>query len=311
MAYIDDKIKQKISKLYCCEKCDYVTSRKCNYNTHLLSTKHIKIDKDLQNSAIKQNLSNFYFCECGKEYKHRQSLWKHKKDCNTTTHNIESNNSKVLNMENFMEVMKQNSDFKDLILEQNKIIMELAKNSTYNMTNCNNNNNINSHNKTFNLQVFLNEKCKDALNIDEFVDSLKISLADIENLGENGFVSGVSRIFVNGLKNLDIYKRPIHCSDLKRETMHIKEHNIWEKDNDNKDKLRKAVKMVSHKNMLKINDWKKVHPQYNDLDSKKNDQYLKILIGTAGPYNSEEADNCFNKIIRNIAKEVTINKEIL
>jgi len=185
--------------------------------------------------------------------------------------------------------------------------MELSNKNVVNNTNYSN---INSHNKTFNLNMFLNEKCKDALNINEFIDSLKITLSDLENIGENGFVNGISKIFVNGLKSLDVYKRPIHCSDLKRETMYLKEQNVWEKDNENNDRLKKAVKLIAHKNMLKINDWKDANPQCKNSDSKKNDQYLKILIGTAGPTNNSDEILDYNKIIRNIAKEVTIDKVI-
>jgi hypothetical protein len=155
----------------------------------------------------------------------------------------------------------------------------------------------------------LNEKCKDALNITDFVNSLNLSLTDLENVGENGFVDGISKIFVKGLKSLDIYKRPIHCSDLKRETMHVKEESGWEKDNENKDRLKKIVKMIAYKNMLKINDWKQEYPQCKNSDSKKNDQYLKILIGSSGAYNKKDEETDYNKIIKNIAKEVIIDKE--
>jgi transketolase len=157
--------------------------------------------------------------------------------------------------------------------------------------------------------VFLNEKCKDALNITDFVNSLNISLSDLENVGEYGFVDGISKIFVKGLKSLDLYKRPIHCSDLKRETMHVKEQSGWEKDNENKDKLKKIVKMIAHKNMMKINDWKEKYPQYKNSDSKKNDQYLKILISSSGAYSKADEETDYNKIIRNLAKEVIIDKK--
>ncbi len=306
-------LNEKNEPKFCCEKCDYYTNKNKDFLKHLETIKH-KTGGKATKCYTKIPIS----CEiCYKTFKHHSSMYRHKKNCDYKKGDINTcvvEDEKVqtlhelLSIENFMELMKQNNEFKDLILEQNKIIADLAKNSNNTVNNINNTINNNSNNKTFNLNMFLNEKCKDALNIDEFVDSLKISLADLENLGENGFVNGVSRIFVNGLKNLDVYKRPIHCSDLKRETMYLKELNVWEKDNENKDKLRKVVKMISHKNMLKVKDWKEAYPQYNDLESKKNDQYLKILIGAAGPYNKEEEEQCYAKIVKNIAKEVIIDK---
>ncbi len=310
-----NKLSIKNAIKYNCEKCDFKCSKHSDWERHILTAKH--------QNRTKQNELNakIYMCPfCDKNFTARNSLWYHKKKC-IPDNNFEKEDDEykmqiikdTVNTDIFFEILKQNQDFKDLILEQNKQLMEQNKQiiELSGKSNFIANNNINSHNKTFNLNMFLNEKCKDALNIDEFVDSLKISLADLENLGENGFVNGVSRIFVNGLKNLDVYKRPIHCSDLKRETMYLKELNVWEKDNENKDKLRKVVKMISHKNMLKVKDWKEAYPQYNDLESKKNDQYLKILIGAAGPYNKEEEENCYDKIIKNIAKEVIIEKNSL
>jgi hypothetical protein len=142
----------------------------------------------------------------------------------------------------------------------------------------------------------------------DFVNSLQLQLSDLEKVGEIGFVKGISNILVKNLKELDVCKRPIHCSDLKRETMYLKEQNVWEKDNENNDRLKKVVKLIAHKNMLKINDWKDANPQCKNSNSKKNDQYLKILIGTAGPTNNSDETLDYNKIVKNIAKEVTIDK---
>ena len=312
-----DKNQAKTSPLeYFCNICDYKTCKKSNFNMHKTTTKHIKRTKEDEikqklaktSKIIKNTEKQLFICICGNEYKHRQGLWKHKKICKNEESNISLDKKNDIN-DNFLELLKQNQEFKELISEQNKIIMELAKNTGNNITNTNTNIN-NCNNKTFNLQFFLNEKCKDALNINEFIDSLKISFSDLENIGENGFVNGISKIFVNGLKSLDIYKRPIHCSDLKRETMYLKEDNVWEKDSDNKERLKKTVKLIAHKNMLKINDWKKENPQYKNSESKKNDQYLKMLISTAGPTNKEDEISHYEKIISNIAKEVTIDKQI-
>ena len=315
---LDDKFVSKKFNKFSCINCDYNTSRKSQYDRHLLTVKHKTIMGELLLNDIKvPKGSKTYNCECGNKYKHRQGLWKHKQICQDKEQVELEDYDKLPNINQlnncFFELLKQNNEFKELILEQNKQIseqnkqiMELSSKNNNNITN----NSINSYNKTFNLQVFLNEKCKDALNINDFVNSLNLSLADLENFGENGFVDGISKIFVKGLKNLDIYKRPIHCSDLKRETMHVKEQTGWEKDNENKDRLKKVVKMIAHKNMLKIGDWKQANPQHKNSDSKKNDQYLKMLIGTAGPTNKDDEIRYYEKIIKNIAKEVTIDKVI-
>ena len=296
---------------YYCEKCEYKTCRKSNIKSHYLSAKHLNNLKTTLLSKNKQeNIKKYECSNCNKNFNDRAGLWRHKKKCIEKeeiekTEKIAEAESENLNIATiFMEIVKQNQEFQKLILEQNKQIIELSSKNNTNITNTN------CHNKTFNLQVFLNEKCKDALNITDFVNSLNLSLTDLENVGENGFVDGISKIFVKGLKSLDIYKRPIHCSDLKRETMHVKEESGWEKDNENKDRLKKVVKMIAHKNMLKITDWKQKHPQYNNSDSKKNDQYLKILISSSGAYNKADEDTDYNKIIRNVAKEVTIDKDI-
>ena len=306
--FSNDMAKNYAYSFYCI-LCHYGTCKKSSYDNHLLSRKHKK-SMIFNEKAENCNTFSKYSCKkCGKEYKDYSGLWRHRKKCDYSNNNKidikdkleEPKNELNITNEIFLEFLKQNQEFQ-------KQIFEFMKTNVTNISNTTNNNN-NCYNKTFNLQFFLNEKCKDALNINEFIDSLKISFSDLENIGENGFVNGISKIFVNGLKSLDVYKRPIHCSDLKRETMYLKEDNIWEKDNENKDRLKKAVKLIAHKNMLKINDWKKENPQYKNSDSKKNDQYLKMLISTAGPTNKEDEIAHYEKIISNIAKEVTIDKD--
>ncbi len=288
---------------FICYVCDYFTSRKNDFDKHILTRKHER--KILDNHGCLNGIK----CKCGKTFKYMSGLCKHKHKCKVVATN--SQNSQQFYKKEDYENDDGEVNYKELIMtliNQNKELqtqlVELSKEKSI-INNCSVNN---SNNKTFNLQVFLNEKCKDALNIDEFIDSLKISLTDLENLGENGFINGVSKIFVNGLKSLDVYKRPIHCSDLKRETMYLKEQNVWEKDNENNDRLKKVVKMVAHKNMLKVKDWKEKYPDYKDDSSKRNDQYLKILMGAAVPYKKEDEETSFNKIIKNIAKEVIIEK---
>ena len=297
----------KLPKQFDCNFCYFKCFNKKDFNRHINTKKHNEnkmnqgfthfthstTETFLNDEKIKKKFK----CDCNKEYNSRTTLWRHKKNCN----------EKNKNNENLFELIKQNQDFKDLILEQNKIIMELAKNSNT-INNTNNSNNINCNNKTFNLQVFLNEKCKDALNISDFVNSLKLTLEDLENVGDKGFVNGITKIFVNGLKQLDIYKRPIHCSDLKRETMYLKNENVWEKDNDNKENMKKVIKQIANKNINKIYEWKDKYPDCKYSDSKKNDQYSRIIIESMGARTIEEDQVLYEKIIKNIAKETMIDK---
>jgi hypothetical protein len=209
-----------------------------------------------------------------------------------------------------LELVKQNQEFKQLLIEQNKTIIEVAKNS---QTNYNTINNSNSHNnnKTFNLQVFLNETCKDAMNIKDFIQSLELTLTDLEKVGELGYAEGISRMFIKGLNSLDITKRPIHCSDVKREIMHIKHEDKWEKDNANQDKLKNIIKQLTHKNIMMLDDWKKANPGCTAYDSKKYDHYLKLTMESMGPTDEDAEKRDFNKIIRRVAENTTIDKKYL
>jgi hypothetical protein len=196
------------------------------------------------------------------------------------------------------ELIKQNQEFKELILEQNNKMLDLMKEKPYSIIN-------NTNTNHFNMNFFLNEQCKDALNIKEFVSSIQLQLTDLENTGKLGYVNGISKIFVNGLKELDVYKRPVHCSDLKRETLYIKDENKWEKESN---KLKKAIQQLSHKNIQQIPEWIKENPSCKDITSKKNDEYLNLVHNCMAGSNTEEADENYKKIIHNISKEVVIEK---
>jgi hypothetical protein len=202
-----------------------------------------------------------------------------------------------------MSVLQQNKELQQMLVEQNKTIIELSKNNT--MTNCNNT--TNSHNKSFNLNFFLNETCKDAMNIMDFVDSIKIQLADLEKVGKNGFVEGISSIIVKNLNSLDESKRPVHCTDSKREVMYVKDENKWEKENETNQKMRKAIKNVAHKNSKMLSEYRKKHPDCLKSNSKVSDQYNKLVFEALGGKGDNDAEK-EDKIIKNIAKEVTIGK---
>jgi hypothetical protein len=222
--------------------------------------------------------------------------------------------SEDMQMTLILELVKQNQEFKDLILqqsnqmlEQNKTIIEVAKNSHNNTINNNNN----SHNKTFNLNVFLNETCKDAMNMKDFIKSLELSMPELEKMGELGFAEGMSRVFINRLNSLDVTKRPIHCSDVKREIIHIKDDNKWERDNANLDRLRKIIKQITHKNILRVDDWKKANPGCTEYNSKKYDHYLKLTMEAIGPIDEAAEKRDFGKIIRRVAENTAIDKKYL
>jgi hypothetical protein len=304
---------QKSSNNYSCECCDYNTSRLSQYNRHIITSKHIILKQT--NEIVAKSSKTNYACDCGKQYMHASSLWNHKQKCLQIPEPIEVTAPKQHHDDDpsqtnlILELVKQNQEFKQLLIEQNKTILEVAKNSQVN--NNNNTINTNSHNKTFNLQFFLNETCKDAMNMKDFIKSLELSLPELEKMGEIGFAEGMSRVFVNRLNSLDVTKRPIHCSDVKREIIHIKDDNKWERDNANLDRLRKIIKQLTHKNILRVDDWKKANPGCTEYNSRKNDQYLKLNMEAIGPVDEADEKRDFGKIIRRVAENTAIDKKYL
>ena len=288
-----------------CKCCDYGTSKKSSFNDHNLSAKHKRETEGKQietpGNAI---LPKLFFCEnCEKEFKNRSGLWKHNKNCknkNDIDNKIEEPTDKQLMMmvvqQNVM-LIKENQEFKNLILEIVK------KDTTINNTTTH----TNSHNKTFNLQFFLNETCKDAMNIMDFVDSIKLQLCDLENVGKLGYVDGISKIIVSNLNSLDETKRPVHCTDSKREVMYVKDEDKWEKENESKQKMRKVIKHVTHKNSKLLKEFKTKYPGCEKSESKFSDKYDKLIIEAMGGKGDNDLEK-EDKIIRNIAKTVTIDK---
>jgi hypothetical protein len=312
---------QNPQSFFTCSICDYYTSRKNDYNRHLLTPKHCDANKkQIQTNDAAQNPQQHKCCQCGKKYKHRSSLCKHKKLCvnpeplkidtNLVIELLKQNKEKELNdKEMMMTILKENSELKTMILDMCKTMTATAASGTTNNNN-NNNNTINNTTNNFNLNVFLNETCKDALNLADFVSSLQVKLKDLEETAKIGYTEGVSRIFINGLNELEVNMRPIHCSDLKRETLYIKNDDKWTKEDPDKPNITKAVKKVSNKNIQQIFEWQKKYPCYKDPESKQNDRYLEMLSGAMGGSTDEEQSNNIDKIIRNITKEVVINKNI-
>ena len=303
------------SNRFSCDSCDFKCSKLCNWKSHLLTVKH-NANKKLINANKKyiKPSDTIFTCDCGKNFKHNPSLSRHKKKC-IFKENIEDNINSPAELNNIspeliLNIIQQNQEFKDLLMEQNNKNLELQKQMLEVIKNGTNiNTNINSNNKTFNLQVFLNETCKDAMNIMDFVDSIKIQLSDIESIGELGYVNGMSKLIIKHLNALEENMRPVHCSDPKRDSLYVKDKNVWEKEDPENKKIKKAIKYISHKNICALPEWKAKYPDCIYSDSNKSDQYNHIVLeamGGSGDNDTEKAD----KIVKKIAKVVTIDKNI-
>ena len=298
-----------------CNNCHYNTSRLSQYTRHLVTRKHIILQENIQ------IVPKIYNCvNCNKMYKHHSSLWNHNKKCISKNDDIiekkydnknndENKNKQTispqLNIEKltamFIDTVKQNQELQRQSQEFQQKMFEMMKDNI----GTTNNTMINSNNK-FNLNVFLNETCKDAMNLSDFIDSIKVKFEDIEYTGENGFAAGVSRIFLQELNKLEICKRPIHCSDVKREIFHIKDQNTWEKE---RKMLVKVIQQITRKNIVLLVDWRLAHPGCMEYRNKMNNKYDKINGECLGPYKDDEELRDYNRIITNVAKATIIDKK--
>jgi len=345
MTTLDNAFKEKVAQKFSCKLCDYNTSRKSNFDKHCSTTKHKNMEKNneittqnnapnknedvkiyyvnsLNNCVIPENHGNIkkvakvakvakssnpnkYQCaNCNKIFGDRAGIWRHKKKCIQTDSDIDNkiikNPDNGIHKDQLIEfLISENKEFKQMMIE---MINSSGANNSYN------NNTNNSHNKTFNLQVFLNETCKDAMNIMDFVNSMEIGLDDLEKVKELGYVNGMTNIILKNLKALDITKRPLHCTDVKREIMYIKDENKWERETENKDKIKKALKYIMHKNAKMLNVFKEKYPDCIKSYSKRSDQYNKLVVEVLGGKGDNEPQHN-EKIIRKIAREVTIEKK--
>ena len=295
-----------------CSNCDYYTCNKKDFLKHLLTAKHLRLtDPNEKSPKIPKNpQDNQYACECGNTYRHKSSLCNHKKVCRFNQqqqdHDQDMEDEFELDGKNLIiMLLKENKDLKTMMMEQQNIVLDICKNGTHN----NNSHNTNSHNKTFNLNMFLNETCKDAMNISEFVDSIKLQLSDLESVGELGYVKGISNIIVKNLNALDITQRPVHCADKKREVLYIKDDNKWEKEDSDNKNIRKMIKRVALKNYKQVKEFREKYPDCNKSISKYSDKYNKIIVESMGGEGDNEKEN-EDKIIRNISREVVIDKVI-
>ena len=267
---------------FVCKQCDFKCCKKGDWNRHIATAKHKSVTFG---DNVHQITSSYNCTNCNKVFNSRNGLWSHKKKCFGSTQDL------------ITYLMKENGELKSMI-------MDVCK------TNATTNNSItqvNSNNKTFNLSVFLNEDCKDAMNMTDFVNSLQLQFSDLENVGRLGFVNGISDIIIKNLKALDIHRRPVHCADLKREIMYVKENNEWKKEEENNNKLRRAIKCIAQKNSKNLVLFKQKHPDCMQGDSRYSDQYNKLMVEAFGGGKVDDDVN-EDKIIRRISKEVTIDK---
>jgi hypothetical protein len=296
------KKKQKNAETYECKICDFITCKNSNYIKHFTTAKHQKRSLSTNiNNLMPENAVQFICNTCNKCYKDRSGLWRHAKICKPTD---ETCNNNVVDKELVMLLIKENSELKNMMMDAQTKMLEVIKNGTHNTTN----NNTNSHNKTFNVQFFLNETCKNAMNIMDFVDSLKLQLSDLERMGEIGFVNGMSNIIIKNLQNMDVAERPVHCMDHKREVIYVKDEGKWDKEEESKPKLRKAIKHIAHKNAKLIGEFKVKHPDYCKSASKISTQYNTMVIEAMGGIGSNDLCN-ENKIIKRISKEILVEKD--
>ena len=316
---------------YVCEICDFKCSKQSYWKRHIITAKHLKLTN--VNTLVTPDLHK---CKiCNKQYKSRVGLWKHIKKCQAQQAQAQAQQQtqaqqktqaqqaqaqqqaleekKPLSAEHLthmvIELVKSNTELQKQNHEFQEKMLEMYKNSSGTGNSIGNVNNINSHNKTFNLQFFLNEQCKDAMNITDFIDSFQLQFADLERVGEIGYVDGISELIIKKLNEMDIYKRPIHCSDTKRDIMFVRAENVWEKETNGHSRLRLFIKQITHKNMKLIPLWAETHPQAKDHQHPLNDNYLGMVSqAMGGRGNLEESEN---KIIKRIAKTVYIDKYVV
>ena len=328
--------------MYICNDCEYATKRKTDYNKHILTRKHIQITMDNGLS------SHGYTCECGKTYQHQSGLCKHRHKCKgpgpgpgqdiseTTLPKPEEMMALMFKLmcdklpdksdqsQLVIELLKQNQDFKEIMLEQSKQmseqqsqmaeqqlqLLEAVKHGKLgNNTNCNNNN---TTNNKFNLNVFLNETCKDAITMDDFINSIEVTRDEFIHTGQVGFIEGISTVMAHRFRDMEVHTRPLHCTDLKRETIYIKNADKWEKDDADKTNMRKAVRGVAKKNKQELWRWYNDNkPAVEQIGTDVCEDYFKYHKAALGGYGKEEDLKFEDKIMRNVLKEVHIDKSSL
>ena len=293
----------KNPKKFECIHCNYMTSSKKDYDKHLLTRKH-KIRTNTNNDEgeiLKISSRNkVYSCNCGKQFKHASSLWNHKQKCIPKQESLDDEQeipAKTSDSQLIIELLKQNQELQKQLIEAVKTGGQHIENQT-----------INNNNQKFNLNFFLNEQCKDAINMSDFIENMELDLEDLTETGRLGYVGGISRILINKLQELDIYKRPLHCTDMKRETLYIKDNDEWEKQANSKEKMSKIIGQVANKNCRNIPKWTEEHPGYQVFDSPENMEYMNMTQAVLGGFGEQENKQFKDKIIKGVIKEVLVNK---
>jgi hypothetical protein len=319
-------MQEKLQK-YCCEKCNFTSSNKNDHARHLLTRKHQKMDisnifvhfRTQKNSSA----SSSYCCpNCLQTYSSRSGLWYHRTTCSApSTAGRTASENVSLDTGSVIELLQQNRDFKTFIIEQTKHMQQThhdnielqrqlinAVNDGKLVNNTIHNNTTNHHNnQKFNLNFFLNTTCKDAINMSDFIQAIEVQMGELENIGRNGYVAGMTDIILSRIKDLDVSKRPVHCTDLKRETMYIKDRDEWNKDTAEKSYLRKAIAMVSKKNYGKTMEWRDHNPECLEVGSPKYDFCFKMMRNVLGDFEDVQL-KLDHKIIKNLAKEVVVDR---
>ncbi len=276
----DDQKVAKVAQIFYCVKCDYKCIKKSNFEKHLTTVKHKKQLHDDQimtndDQKVAKVAQLLFTCECGKKYKYKQGLSVHKKNCKffLVEQSDNSNNQLTISNDVVLKLLNDNQELKNIIVQQQTQISELIPKVG------NNNNNTINNNQKFNINVFLNEKCKDAINMSDFVKSLHVTLEQLDFTKQNGLADGISKTIIDNMNKLSIYERPMHCTDIKRETLYIKEYDEWTKDN-NKEKIKHAIKKTSSKNYNALNNWKDENPDFSDNENKS--EFFSKTISTIG-----------------------------
>jgi len=322
---------EKTSKNECkyfCEKCNFESRWKSDWTRHLGTSKHLNQPKStvFNNNSTESakktshvNMVSKNICKiCFKVYKDRSGLWRHSKTCKGTTPDFNSDNDELLedNLESnvsqpslettevIMTVLKDNKELKTMLAEQNNKILELINTKNTITNNITNNKTVNNQ---FNLNVFLNETCRDAMNINEFIENIQIQIKELENVGNNGYVTGITDIILSRLKQLDVSKRPLHCTDIKRETLYIKDQNEWNRDTEEKSKIKTMITTIAKKNFKQIPIWREQNPECKEPENEKYDFCIKLMRNSLGEIGDEQI-KLDEKIIKNIAKHVVVDK---
>lgn len=288
---------EKVAKsrpFFRCEKCHYECNKKNDYNKHLLTTKHQILTNPNEKVA---KVSKAFVCSCGKSYKHTSSLCSHKKKCNVEENGIKMMNHDLNYNSILLKVIQQNQELHKTMMKQTHELQQTMQKTMQDMIpNIGNNNNNKTNN--INLQFFLNEQCKDAVNIMDFINSLKMNLTDFEHTGKMGFVEGTSKIMIDGLRGMEIHKRPVHCSDIQNEILYVKDNNTWKQDNDNKDTMKRAIDELNKSNI------KQLPILISDNPDKANDEDYMKIVSNIMTMTNEETDK--SEIIKNVSKEVAL-----